>query len=210
MNKILIPSSVVVLIASIPVAYKAIALDDADLMVKAYMLAALSAAVFLLLLLDYLIRGLHNLSNLEEIAIAEEELEQRYQVEQLYENKEHSDDFLSGFALAAEFFIENYLSEETPGPTEKKWYRYITKAYHDKFIDTAPLYRTYMMHALMNRGHITSREYEKIARMTASDAARRVYSTTYYESSTTDEDIRNATGQLKEQYEKAKQENKDR
>lgn len=211
MNKIVIPSGVAVLICSIPVAYKAFAVGSTDLMSKAYMLAALSAAVFLLLLLDYLIRGLHNISNLEQIAIREEKLEQRFQIERLYTgNKEHSDEFLSGFASAAEFFIENYLADSNPGPTEKAWYEYASKAYAMDFINTARLYRTYMVNALMHRSGITEDEYEKIARMTSSETVRKIYGKTFYQPSALENEIRLAERQFNETRDEKEKEDTDR
>lgn len=136
-----------------------------------------SAFLFLSALLLWSIRkGFDNAVFMKDIEIEHEALKQRFKVDSLYKNLSHTQEWLQGFALGAEFFIENYLTEETVGPTEKGFWEF-TRQYtasegHGDAQFTPKAYRIYMITSLMRENNVTEEEYRQIARMMTKDGAK--------------------------------------
>ena len=160
MNKIIIPSAVMLLIASITVVFKAFRADSVKLMSYAWIMAMLAGIAFAAILASYIYSGLLNWANMEKVRIEEEQLKQRFKVESLYKDKTHTDEFLRGFAAATDFFAENFLTAETVGPTERAWYHLAQDTIGEAPEDES--YRTYMVFSLMIDNQITAEEYQKI------------------------------------------------
>lgn len=160
MNKFIIPSALVLLIASISVVFRAFRMDSVKLMSYGWIMAMLAALAFVAILATYIYNGLHNLANMEKIQIEEEQMKQRFKVESLYKDNTHTDEFLRGFAAATDFFAENFLTAETVGPTERAWYHLAQETIGEAPEDES--YRAYMIFSLMIDNQITAEEYQKI------------------------------------------------
>lgn len=129
-------------------------------------------------------KGLHNEAMLEEAVIDEELMNQKFKTESLYRNLAHTDEWLQGFAMSMEFLINNYLSKETIGPSERSFWHYMTgtsekfKKVPDKIMQEA--YRTYIINALMLSNNITTEEYSKLASMTTLDNVKETLGNVIY------------------------------
>ena len=78
-----------------------------------FLLLAIAFAYLLTLVIMGIKKGIHNYIMLEQIEVEEDKLQQRFEVESLYRNCEHSEEWLQGFTKGISFFISNYLSKFT-------------------------------------------------------------------------------------------------
>lgn len=156
---------------------------------KEYLVASLIlAGVFIydtVLFLLSLKKGIHNAIFFEDIRLEDDYYKQRYKIESLYKDLSHSQEWLQGFALGAEFFIDNYLSDETIGPTELMFWVFsktqtasITGKDGHQFTDEA--YRTYMILSLMKKNNITEEEYDTIAKMMTKETVKETLAKVVY------------------------------
>ena len=194
MYKIIIPPAITILIASIVVARLALAEEDAEMMHYAWGMAAFAGLAFASLLGDYLLKGLHNISEIEKAEISIAEYEREKDIEKLYSPTSHTEEWLDGFAQAASFMAENYLSGDRPGITENRWFKLMSEA--DAGLPDDPTlleasYRAYMLAALMHRNGITFKEYDRIKQATRDTAGGKVIADTPYEPNLVDEAIEN-------------------
>ena len=143
--------------------------------------AIIPAAVFVFVscfLIWAIRKGYHNFIFIEDVRLKDEDRKQRFKVESLYKNLAHTDEWLQGFALGVEFFIDNYLSKYTLGPTEEMFWnmtRQVMNTTKEKDKDfTEDAYRTFMITALMRNNGITEEEYEKLGRMMKKNNAKEV------------------------------------
>lgn len=128
-------------------------------------------------------KGLHNYVFIEDLKIKDEDLKQRYKVETLYRNLSHTTEWLQGFALGIEFFIENYLSKETAGPTEHMFWTMadqIESSVHKSPKFTEESYRAYMIESLMRENNITREEYDQIAQMMTRETVKETMAEVIY------------------------------
>lgn len=174
---------------------------------EAFIAAIILAAVFIFMsgfLIWCIKKGYHNEIFIEDIRLKEEEMQQKYKVESLYKQMTHTDEWLQGFALGVEFFIDNYLSKYTYGPSEKMFWditHMVMKTTEDKgkaFNEDA--YRTFMVTALMRNNDITEDEYVKIAKMMKKNNAKEILGEIVYSKVGTELEKKEIEDSLKEAF----------
>lgn len=147
---------------------------------------ALGALTETALILFWLKEGAQHVLMFQDAEINLETMQNRFRTESLYRNTEHTDDWLQGFASGLEFFIDNYLSGYTVGPTETVFWQICRSQTGDKdgkqFNEQA--YRQYMIQSVLVDNGITTEEFKTLCGMVSKENVRRTLATVLYSKET--------------------------
>ena len=138
---------------------------------KDFRTCAILAAISVLVLTDLFVwmyrQGMRHAIMMGEAEVEFDKAEQQNQIDRLYEPFTHNDDFLKGFAACLEYFMNNYLMDETISVTERQFFKTFTtmtktdKKTREQEYDFGT-YRNYMLILLFGQEKITTEEYETI------------------------------------------------
>lgn len=121
------------------------------------------------------------------IVLDERNLRQRFRLERLEGVSGHSEDWMRGFAEAAEFLVRNYLAPRQTSMTEEAWWDSCMAAWDgaepfgpDTLETVKKSYVDYMLYSLFDGAGVTADEYARIASMIKDDDVRETLSMTFY------------------------------
>lgn len=192
MYKVIIPPALAIMFASFVIVHVAVRAEDLTMLKYAWGMAAFSGLVFIALLMHFFLNGLHTLSELEKVKVERQEYEKKATRDALQGGGTggHDPQWLSGFAKAAAFFIDNYLASENPGPTEMQWFQ--SSQEHFGFLEDCTEeenemhYRRFMVAALCRDGGLSAKEYASLARLTDREGASKLLASVVYDPYTID------------------------
>lgn len=138
---------------------------------KDFRTCAILAAISVLVLTDLFVwmyrQGMRQAIMMGEAELEFDKAEQQNQIDKLSEPFTHNDDFLKGFAACLEYFMNNYLMDETISVTERQFFKIFTtmtkadgKTKEQQY--DFGTYRNYMLILLFGQEKITTEEYETI------------------------------------------------
>ena len=177
---------------------------------KDFRTCAILAAISVLVLTDLFVwmfrQGMGHAVMMGEAELEFDKVEQQKQIDRLSEPFTHNDDFLKGFAACLEYFMNNYLMDETIGVTERQFFEtYTAMAETDKKAKDLKYdfnaYRNYMLILLFGQEKITTEEYQTIMSYVQKPDIRKALARVIYSKELFDLDTEQMIQEIKENHE---------